>query len=126
MSLGSFFWFLVLWAFAYPFIYGQGIIRAFGLNKAIDNWIVVVLHMSVGTLAGVLCFIWGSFFINNLIWTLIIFFVILFLVEGLIIELFLLDKKINGFLISLICNVIYIIPIIFAFGSYGLFKSVFK
>ena len=122
MSKSMLVWSLLLWAITFPFIYGQLLSRAFGLSKKIDHWIVFCLHVSAGTVGVIICF-FINLVINHLInhygFTLLIYFSIVFAVEGLIWQLFLRDRKLNGFLVSLICNSIYITPVFIIFAMWS-------
>ena len=109
--------FLFLWLIAYPFIYGQLLSRAFGLKKPIDHWILFCLHKSVSILAYIVFIVTDMFLHSDLI-GLIVAFVPLFVLEGLVWQFSLKDRKLNGFLISLICNVIYCIPIFVTFAPW--------
>lgn len=106
--------FLVLWAIAFPFIYGQGLSRLFGLQKTIDHWILFFLHSAVSSMALIIAFILDLCFYNAFISVpaLTVFMVVS---EGVIWQCFLKDRKINGFIASLICNAIFIIPYVIAF-----------
>lgn len=118
MSASTFLWSLVLWAVVFPFIYGQLLSRAFGLTKKIDHWIVFCLHVSAGTIGGIICF-FVNLLINHYGFTLLIYSGILFGVEGLIWQLFLRDRKLNGFLVSLICNAVYLTPVFILFAMWS-------
>lgn len=116
--------FLFLWLIAYPFIYGQLLSRLFGLKKPIDHWILFCLHISVSMVAGIVFVGAGIGFQSDLI-SLIATFIPFFVLEGLVWQLSLKDRKLNGFLISLICNVIFYIPIMITFGPW-IFRHPFR
>ena len=119
ISAGTLLWALVVWAIVFPLIYGQLLSRAFGLKKPIDHWIVFCLHISAGVLVYVICFI-AYFFIQHIVWVLIIFYLLIFGIEGIIWQVFLRDRKMNGFLVSLICNAVFVIPVAVMFALYGI------
>ena len=104
---------VILWIIVFPFIYGLLISRLFGLKKKLDWWIVVLLHTSASSVGAILCFLF-FLVVNNLVLFLVSLFCILVGVEGLIWQLFLKDRKLNGFIVSLICNSIFYFPIIVA------------
>ncbi len=104
---------VILWIIVFPFIYGLLISRLFGLKKKLDWWIVVLLHISASSVGAILCFLL-FLVVNNLVLFLVSLFCILVGVEGLIWQLFLKDRKLNGFIVSLICNSIFYFPIIIA------------
>ena len=104
---------VILWIIVFPFIYGLLISRLFGLKKKLDWWIVVLLHISASSVGAILCFLL-FLVVNNLILFLVSLFCILVGVEGLIWQLFLKDRKLNGFIVSLICNSIFYFPIVIA------------
>lgn len=104
---------VILWIIVFPFIYGLLISRLFGLKKKLDWWIVVLLHISASSVGAILCFLL-FLVVNNLVLFLVTLFCILVGVEGLIWQLFLKDRKLNGFIVSLICNSIFYFPIVIA------------
>lgn len=104
---------VILWIIVFPFIYGLLISRLFGLKKKLDWWIVVLLHISASSVGAILCFLL-FLVVNNLVLFLVSLFCILVGVEGLIWQLFLKDRKLNGFIVSLICNSIFYFPIVIA------------
>ena len=104
---------VILWIIVFPFIYGLLISRLFGLKKKLDWWIVVLLHISASSVGAIICFLL-FLVVNNLVLFLVSLFCILVGVEGLIWQLFLKDRKLNGFIVSLICNSIFYFPIVIA------------
>lgn len=104
---------VILWIIVFPFIYGLLISRLFGLKKKLDWWIVALLHTSASSVGAILCFLL-FLVVNNLVLFLVSLFCILVGVEGLIWQLFLKDRKLNGFIVSLICNSIFYFPIVIA------------
>ena len=104
---------VILWIIVFPFIYGLLISRLCGLKKKLDWWIVVLLHTSASSVGAILCFLL-FLVVNNLVLFLVSLFCILVGVEGLIWQLFLKDRKLNGFIVSLICNSIFYFPIVIA------------
>ena len=104
---------VILWIIVFPFIYGLLISRLFGLKKKLDWWIVVLLHTSASSVGAILCFLL-FLVVNNLVLFLVSLFCRLVGVEGLIWQLFLKDRKLNGFIVSLICNSIFYFPIVIA------------
>lgn len=101
---------VLIWLVAYPLIYGQLLSRLFGLNKKLDHWLLFVLHISTMTSGGILAYI-----IHHFLETAIIphafYLVYLFALEGLVWQFLLRDRKMNGFIISLICNAVFVLPI---------------
>ena len=105
----------VIWGIAYPFIYGQLLSRLFGLNKNIDHWILFFLHICIFIFEIFLFIFFGIIFRFNVFavyFLLLICFALCVVLEGLVWQYLLRDRKMNGFLISLICNVIFIVPYI--------------
>jgi len=109
--------FLFLWLILYPFIYGQLLSRLFGLKKPIDHWILFCLHKAVSTLGFIVFIVVEAVFESDLLGV-IAPFIPIFVLEGLVWQFSLKDRKLNGFLISLICNVIFYIPILITFGPW--------
>lgn len=111
-----------IWTVGFPFLYGLLISRLFGIQKPIDQWILVCLHIS-STVLSYICLITVYGFITNstplnstsanIVSTAIGFFVPLFVYHGLVWQFVLKDRKLNGFLISLICCSIYCVPFFF-------------
>ena len=114
--------FLVLWLIAFPFIYGQGFSRLFGLQKKIDHWILFTLHISVSVLAfivgSVIFFAMTNFdaFSSAFIYVPLCY-AILVIPEGFVWQFVLTERKLNGFMCSLIANAVYVIPIIIIFAA---------
>lgn len=105
--------FVVAWLIAFPFVYGFGLSRLFGLTKTIDRSILFVMHISVSSLALFSTFIFDRFFKNYNI-TVACSILLMVLAEGLVWQFFLKDRKMNGFLASLICNAVFFLPIAIA------------
>ena len=112
----------IVWSLAYPFLYGFLISRLFGIKKPLDQWILVCLHISAFIVSLVLYVLAGwsitsSSTISNpqfaiAIAGVIAFFTPMFVYHGLVWQFLLRDRKLNGFLISLICCAIFVIPFI--------------
>ena len=110
-------YFLCFWLIAFPFIYGQGISRLFGLRKKIDHWILFTLHISVSVLAMIVGFVIFYSMIyfeafNSAFIYVPVCYAIYVVVEGFVWQFVLTERKLNGFLCSLIANTIYAAPII--------------
>ena len=115
----------VIWGIGYPFIYGQLLSRLFGLEKKIDHWILFFLHVSISILELILFFplqIFFRFHFIGIYLLAVIFFAMFVLLEGLVWQLLLKDRKLNGFLISFICNVIFVLP--YVIHLFLVFKNV--
>ena len=112
----------IVWSLAYPFLYGFLISRLFGIKKPLDQWILVCLHISAFIVSLVLFVMVGytlrdSKVIDNTqlstaIAAVIAFFTPMFVYHGLVWQFLLRDRKLNGFLISLICCAIFVIPFV--------------
>ena len=104
------FGFVILWLLAFPFVYGLALSGLFGLTKKIDQWILIVMHISISTLALITAIIVE---VNLKIPYISVPYsiVLMVLVEGFIWQFFLKDRKINGFLASLICNAVFFVPL---------------
>ena len=103
--------FLFIWAISSPFVYGLLLSRFFGLKKAIDHWILVLLHIVLTAFV----VIPSIFLYLHLLDTpLVVFgidYIIYTVIEGFIWQFFLKDRKMNGFYISAVCNLlIFLIP----------------
>lgn len=110
MPYGLMFWSLIIWIVAYPFLYGLLISRLFGLKKNLDYWIVVCMHFSAGSLGAIL-FFFLYLAVKIAVIPLAVVYALLIGAEGLIWQLFLKERKLNGFIVSLICNTVYFVPI---------------
>jgi len=125
-------YFVVIWTMAFPFVYGIALSRMFGLTKAIDHWILVVLHILLSTFTLIPYSIAAGFFSAAELPTTVCFVlpIILFgpaviMTEGCVWHFTLRDRKKNGFLCSLICNLAYLIPYIPVLGILSL-GAIFK
>ena len=105
------FWFNLFWALAFPFIYGQLLSRLFGLKKPLDHWILFCLHISVTILCCAAYMLVVSFSSMEIV-SLLFAFILMTALEGLVWQFFLIDRKLNGFLISLICCSGFITPFV--------------
>lgn len=112
--------FFLIWMIICPFIYGLLLSRFFGLKKAIDHWILFFLHFSVTAFVFVpsIClflFYWSSLFI-----VFGIDYILYTVIEGFVWQFFLKDRKMNGFFISAVCNLlIFLIPTIVCLSQFG-------
>ena len=102
-------------------MYGLLISRLFGISKKLDQWILVCLQISSMVLGLIFMTIFASFAVNIGMGSheaafpflsMASLFVPMFVYHGLVWQLLLKDRKFNGFLISLICNAIYLFPIL--------------
>ena len=103
----------IIYLFIFAFIYGQVFGRILGLRKPIDHWILFFLH---NTSTSVLTLATGYAMFSaekaNDLFFLIIAVIIKIVFEGFIWQFYLKDRKLNGFLCSLICNAVLCTPII--------------
>ena len=123
--------FVLVWNIAFPLIYGQLLSRLFGLHKKLDHWILFFLHISVVAFSiiffALLVFLLSGLDLPDAARIIIppaLVPAAAVAVEGLVWQYYLKDRKMNGFLISLICNAAYIIPyslLIIAPNSYAFF-----
>ena len=110
----------IVWSLAYPFLYGLLISRLFGIKKPLDQWILVCLQISSYVISLVLFVMAGinesNLTVNtqlaNAVAAVLAFYTPMFVFHGLVWQFLLRDRKLNGFLISLICCSIFVIPII--------------
>ncbi|MBO4637894.1 MAG: hypothetical protein J5685_12220 [Clostridiales bacterium] len=105
------------WAILFPIIYGFLLSPRFGINKTIDKWILLFLHVVVPTLALLLVY-WpvasSEFFFNKTVLAILsylIVYVIVSVIEGIVWQVYLIDRNINGFAASFICNLVYYLPL---------------
>ena len=111
-------YFVVFWLIAFPFLYGQLLSRLFGLKKKIDHWILFLLHITVYTFSFVFFWLFSFLFVEsdylaNIVVILPLILLVLVVVsEGFVWQFSLRDRKMNGFLISLICNAAFLAPLI--------------
>lgn len=107
-----------IWSIAFPFIYGHVLSKLFGLEKNIDHWILFFLHICVSIFA-VLLFLAGLFIFRTnaagYYVMALICFVTSVVIEGLVWQFVLRDRNLNGFVTSLICNVIFVVPYVLCF-----------
>ena len=110
------------WVVAFPFLYGLLISRLFGIKKPIDHWILVCLQISSSVLAFICeAYVFSLIKTSDLLPSryagplsaVIGLFVPMFVYHGLIWQFVLKDRKLNGFLISLICTSAYCFPFLF-------------
>ena len=105
---------LVVWSISFPFIHAFGLSRAFGIRQQIDRSILLALQISLSGMAVFNGFLIDWFFSGGTLSASFItvpaIFVNRVVVEGLIWQVYLKDRKMNGFLISLICTAAYLIP----------------
>lgn len=115
-------YFLFFWLIAFPFIYGQGFSRLFGLQRKIDHWILFTLHISVSVLAfivGAVIF-WACEAGNPMSFVYIsvpVCYAILVVPQGFVWQFVLTERNMNGFLCSLIANTVYAAPIAFILAT---------
>lgn len=114
-------YFLTFWLIAFPFIYGQVFSRLFGLRRKLDHWILFTLHISVSVLAFIVgLVIFFAMAVDNPIGCLCVSipvcYAILVVPQGFIWQFVLIERKLNGFLCSLIANTVYAAPIALIFA----------
>ena len=122
---------LIAWSIAYPFLYGLLISRLFGISKPLDQWILVCLQISSTVLSLIISIVvYGSLYDMlgakssvALVVPYIAGYACMFVCHGLVWQFLLRDRKMNGFLISLLCCAIYVLPI--ATISLGLHFNLF-
>ena len=110
---------LIAWSIAYPFLYGLLISRLFGISKPLDQWILVCLQISSTVLSLIIAImVYGSLYdllglksSVTLVVPYIAGYACMFVCHGLVWQFLLRDRKMNGFLISLLCCAISAIPI---------------
>ena len=109
----------MFWLIAFPFLYGQLLSRLFGLRKIIDHWILFFLHIATYTFSlivyGLFAFGFREYSVDSAVSYIIpLVFVIAsaIVAEGIVWQFTLRDRKMNGFLISLICNAAFLVPLI--------------
>ena len=97
---------LPIWLISFPFIYAFLLSLPFGIRKGLDKWILFFLHnvTSIGVLA-------PMFFID-IDYIGLVGLAVKIALDGLVWQFYLKDRKLNGFLCSLICTVIYALPIV--------------
>ena len=112
-------YFTMFWLIAFPFLYGQLLSRLFGLRKKIDHWILFFLHIAVCSFSlivyGLFEFGLREYSVDSTVSYIIpLVFVIAsaIVAEGIVWQFSLRDRKMNGFLISLICNAAFLVPLI--------------
>ena len=112
-------YFTIFWLIAFPFLYGQLLSRLFGLRKIIDHWILFFLHIATYTFSliayGLFSFGFREYGVDSAISYIIpLVFVIAsaIVAEGIVWQFSLRDRKMNGFLLSLICNAAFLVPLI--------------
>ena len=112
-------YFTIFWLIAFPFLYGQLLSRLFGLRKIIDHWILFFLHIATYTFSlivyGLFSFGFREFSVDSAVsYIILLVFIIASAVvaEGFVWQFSLRDRKMNGFLISLICNAAFLVPLI--------------
>lgn len=112
-------YFTIFWLIAFPFLYGQLLSRLFGLRKIIDHWILFFLHIATYTFSliayGLFSFGFRVFSDDSAVsYIILLVFIIASAVvaEGFVWQFSLRDRKMNGFLISLICNAAFLVPLI--------------
>ena len=112
-------YFTMFWFIAFPFLYGQLLSRLFGLRKKIDHWILFFLHIAVCSFSlivyGLFNFGLREYSVDSTVSYIIpLVFVIAsaIVAEGIVWQFSLRDRKMNGFLISLICNAAFLVPLI--------------
>ena len=112
-------YFTMFWLIAFPFLYGQLLSRLFGLRKKIDHWILFFLHIATYTFSlivyGLFSFGFREFSVDSAVsYIILLVFIIASAVvaECLVWQFSLRDRKMNGFLISLICNAAFLVPLI--------------
>ena len=115
-------YFLFFWLIAFPFIYGQGFSRLFGLQRKIDHWILFTLHISVSVLAFIVATViyfamsdGGTFTSAYVIAP--VCFAIHVIPQGFVWQFVLTERNMNGFLCSLIANTVYAAPIAFILAT---------
>ena len=103
--------FLLIWAISSPFVYGLLLSRFFGLKKAIDHWILVLIHIVVTAFVVIPTISLYLYFLDTPLVVFGIDYIIYTVIEGFIWQFFLKDRKMNGFFISAVCNLlIFLIP----------------
>lgn len=108
-------WSSLFWLIVFPFIYSQLLTRLFGLNKKIDRWIVFCLHNCGSATSIFLYILLFRLSFSSMAGVYLAFAIILAVLtglEGLVWQCFLLDRKMNGFLIAFICNMIFLLPVL--------------
>ena len=110
-------YFLTFWIIVFPFIYGQVFSRLFGLRRKIDHWILFTLHISVSVLAFIVATViyfamsdGGTFTSAYVIAP--VCFAIHVIPQGFVWQFVLTERKLNGFVCSLIANAVYAAPIV--------------
>ena len=103
---------LICWMLSYPFLYGQLFSRFFGLKKKIDHWILFFLHISLSLLLFVPLVLTSAYTFDSDIFGFVIVYVLLAVFEGLVWQFILKDRKMNGFFISAICNLIFMVTVV--------------
>jgi len=110
MDLSRFLFLSEVWTGFYLLLYVQLFSRLFGLSEKIDRQILLALHVTATAIAGFISWkVWdliGYPFIELILMT-----ILLIILEGLVWQLFLKERKLNGFLTALLCNVVYMWPI---------------
>ena len=103
----------IIYLFIFAFIYGQVFGRIFGLRKPIDHWILFFLH-NTSTCVLTLATGYAMFSAEKVhdLFFLIIAVIVKFVFEGFIWQFYLKDRKLNGFICSLICNAVLAAPLI--------------
>lgn len=107
---------IALWTLIFPFLYAFALSRPFGITKGLDRAILIFLNI-VTSSGAVLSFIFLAYAIDGMIYSpakeAVIFLPALLVkspLDGLVWQFYLRDRKINGFLASLICTVVFMIP----------------
>ena len=122
---------LFVWAVGYPFLYGLLISRLFGISKPLDQWILVCLQISSTVLSLIIAIVvYGSLYDllgakSSVAEALpyIVGYACMFVYHALVWQFLLRDRKMNGFLVSLICCSFFLIPV--AIISIGLHYRIF-
>ena len=110
---------LIFWLIIYPFIYGFLLSRLFGLKQKIDHWILFCLHIAVTPYIVLLSSVIAAY--TGYDATMYLFALVqLTAVEGLVWQFWLKDRRFNGFYISFLCNLIFVIPpVLLGFMMWG-------
>ena len=105
---------IALWTLIFPFLYAFALSRPFGITKGLDRAILIFLNI-VTSSGAVLSFIFLAYAIDGMIYSpakeAVIFLPALLVkssLDGLVWQFYL--RKINGFLASLICTIVFMIP----------------
>lgn len=121
---------ITAWSLAFPFLYGLLFSRIFGIKQKLDQWILVTLQVSASVICGVL-FVMAGWCLNasslldtqlaEITAAVIAFFAPMVVFHGLVWQTLLRDRKLNGFLISLICCSTYVLPFVIAYIIHDIF-----